>query len=131
MLITGNTPLLLFAAERAHRFMNDSCRGAASTNNRGQKPKRPTHTGLNTTGSSKHFTATQFTYVNRQWGVVWGWEHDDSLSLNLSFVFTAKGPNSSPLMVMQESTRKKEERCNNLQQNTLHLLQLRTKTMTN
>lgn len=38
---------------------------------------------------------------------VWGWEHYDCLSLNLSFVFTAEGPNTSRSMAMFE--RKKGE----------------------
>ena len=94
MLITGNTSLPLFAKEKAHGLRNNSCRGAASTNNGGHKPRRPMKRGACWTEhrrAAPQFTPAQFTYVNRRWGVVWRWEHDDSLSLNRSFVFMAKG----------------------------------------
>lgn len=52
-------------------------------------------------------------------GCCLGMERDDSLSLNLLFVVTVKGPNASPLMAMLEST--KEESGNHLQHMTTSL----------
>lgn len=100
MLITGNTSLLLFTqkelmgsapapAGKLHWLTMEDTNEGSQWNE--------TCTGLSAAGQpAPQFTPAKFTYVNVL-------EHDDSLSLNLTFVFTVKGPNTSALMAVQES----------------------------
>lgn len=120
MLITGNTSIV--CKERA--LIKIPCRGVVLTNNGGCKPRVLMKWDAQWTEHCRpvpRFTPAQLTYVNKEWGVVWGWEHDDSVSLNCSFVFMAVESNSSLLMATLETGRWKWQQCPEGERKVTHL----------